>query len=966
MKFVSWNVNGIRAAWNHGLSSFLDTCEADIYAFQETKTDEAFPLAEIEGYHAFWSFCNGRKGYSGTLCLSRCTPLDVNYDMGDSAFDTEGRIITLEFEDFFFVNCYIPNSQGSIMRRDYRNLWDAHFIQYIGRLRSQKPVILCGDFNVTVSDSDIYEKNKHVELNAEGFLSAERESIIGIIKNGFIDSYRHIHPDEKGKYTWWSNRRFKRKENRGWRLDYFFVSERMKDRITESTMLTNVFGSDHCPILLETDMPSVETVEPCPAKRPSSPYTYQDLMGLVGAEEKHLIFERIRRTDMTDLWNSIDWKHAEKNIERMQMTLAKAAYMKDMGLIDKWQKRIVYSLDAKLLAVRHVCNTASGAGVDGIKWITPHEKMSAALSLTSKGYRAMPSKLLLIKSKNGKQRRIHIETYYDRAMQCLYAYALDPVAESWGDRNSFAYRKGRSAYDMNEFIKLGLSGTNAPEWVFIVDVKKCYENISHDWIMEHIPMSGRVLYQFLKAGYVFGGEIFPMDTGVGIGCSISPIVANMALDGLKDYVYSRLYPHGNSIDYADGHMVRYADDIIFMARTEETAYRIKLYTADFLEERGLTLSPEKSRIVNIADGFTFMSRTYYKSGTQVLARPSNSSIERFMGSIRDTIENYSGSQKSLIEKLNHKIDGWTTYHKTDEADEAFRQMDVYITALLLELCESKHPKWDREKIFQKYWYTDGEGRHCYALPDKKEVRVKFLADTLLVDYYAVRTSANPYIDLEYMESRTKEREMLNVTGVYRAIWNRQEGKCHYCGHKILREDKKALVEVNPNKRRFASRMAYVHERCLYCSFDYVDSSVLPASQNDVNTLLKQLASNKKTAEQKFHALSEFFRICDKRTLELTFDEIESIMGDELGATSLRKEFWYRTGFMCISQCWLENGYNIKELHLQERYVIFVLTAKGKNTANVIIPDVIRYGHIPDDAKYELENYFRYIIKKYGL
>jgi len=653
-------------------------------------------------------------------------------------------------------------------------------------------------------------------------------------------------------------------------------------------------------------------------------------------------------------------------LETMQMAVAKSAYTHDLGLIEKWQKKIVFSIDAKLLAVRHVCSTAGGSGVDCIKWTTPHEKMSAALSLTSKGYRAMPSRLLLIRSKNGKQRRIHIETYYDRAMQCLYAYSLDPVAESWGDRKSFAYRKGRSAYDMNEYIKYGLSGEEAPEWLFIGDIRKCYENISHDWIMKHIPMAEYVLREFLEAGYVFGGELFPMDVGVGIGCSMSPIVANMTLDGLQEYIYSRLYPDGE-IDYDNGNLVRYADDIIVMTRTAQTAAQVAKIVKEFLDERGLELSTEKSRIINVNDGFTFMSRTYAKRGTQLYAHPSQAAVERFMGELRDTIENYSGSQKSLIEKLNHKIDGWVTYHKITEATEAFRKMDVYINALLLELCEMKHSKWSREKIIEKYWYVDAEGRHCYALPNKKEVHVKFMEDALLVDYYAVKTNVNPYIDLEYVEKRSQERQILNATGVYRAIWNRQDGRCHYCGHKIQRDEEKALVEIAPDQTRFVLRMAYVHKRCLYCSFDYIDTDVLPSSLDDVMGLLVQLDSEKKPVGQRYLALSEFFRTCDKNSVTLTFKQIENIMGAELGATALRKEFWYRTGFLCISQCWLDNGYEIRTLHLEgKRRVVFRLASKSKNTASVEIPEVLKYGRIPNEAKYELENYFKYIMKKYGL
>ncbi len=964
MKIVSWNVNGIRAAWGHGLSAFLDDSDADIYAFQETKTDEPIPMIEIEGYHAYWSFCGKKKGYSGTLCLTKKEPLNVRYDMGNANFDTEGRIITLEFEDFFFVNCYVPNSQHSESRRDYRSTWDLMLIQYLTNLRFQKPTILCGDFNVPISDDDIYEESKWVEINAEGFQSTEREALLAIVENGFTDTYRYIHPDERGKYTWWSNRRFKRKENRGWRLDYFFVSNRIKEKIKESTMLSDVFGSDHCPIMLDIEIEKMGlSAQESQAKSRFS-YTYSDLLRL---EERGIPLSHIKRTDMTNLWGSVNWEKAEKHLETMQMALAKSAYTRDPDLIEKWQRKIVSSIDAKLLAVRHVCSNSGGMGVDCIKWSSAHEKMSAALSLDSRGYHAMPARLLLVKSKNGKERRIHIETYYDRAMQCLYAFALDPIAESWGDRKSFSYRKGRSFFDLNEYIKKGLSGDDAPTWVFMGDVRKCYENISHGWIVRNIPMASRILWQFLEAGYVFGGELFPTDVGVGIGCSISPIVANMTLDGMQEYVYERLYPAGK-IDYADGNMVRYADDIIFMARTKETAEKIMDYAGDFLRERGLELSKEKCQIVNIKDGFDFMSRTYYKRGNQVFSRPSQASIERFMGTLKETIENYRGSQKSLIEKINHKIDGWISYHKVGEADEAFRKMDVYIGALLLELCETKHPKWSREKILERYWYVDFEGRHRYALPSKREIHVKCLADTLLTDYQPVKTNVNPYIDIDYIEARSKERAISNVVGVYRTIWNRQEGRCYYCGHRILRDEERTIVEACASRSRFASRMAYVHKRCIYCSFDYIDAGDVPASLTDVMKLLEKLdEGRRKPIGQRLMPLSEFFRTCDKNSVTLTFKQIEEIMGDSLGATAMRKEFWYRTGFGNISQCWLDNGYEIKTLHLEGRLrVVFNLTSRSKKTASIEIPEVLRYGRVPNDAKYELENYFQYIIKKYGL
>lgn len=942
----------------HGLSALIDSMGADIYAFQETKVNERYLPVEMEGYHAYWSF-GKRKGYSGTMCLTRVKPMNVNYGIGNEEFDTEGRVITLEYENFFFVNCYVPRSVASAERTDYRSSWDLRFTQYLYDLRYRKPTIVCGDFNVTASDKDVYPENTRTERTGEGFVSSEREYLSDIIENGFVDTFRYLYPDEE-KYTWWCNRKFKRRNNQGWRLDYFLVSVLLKRKVVESTMLTDVFGSDHCPILLEMNMDFGENASMEETSK-GYEYTYADLKRWVMGND---VVKRIRRSNLTSLWKSIDWTEAERSLAELQCILAKCAYRRNRKEIACWQKRIVDSIDAKLLAVRHTCSMA-GAGVDCIQWKTPHEMMSAALSLTIQGYRAMPSRLLLLTSKNGKQRRIHVETYHDRAMQCLYAYALDPIAESWGDRTSFAYRKGRSLFDVDECIKRGLSGKRAPEWVFMCDVRKCYENISHEWILENIPGSTFIMKQFLQAGYVFGGNLFPTDIGVGIGCSMSPIVANMALDGLQKYVYDKLYPNGTPKDYADGCMVRYADDILFFARSEQTARRIEEITEEFLDERGLLLASEKSRVLHIKDEFTFMSRTYYKQGDEVLSRPSEKSISRFMDDMRNVIENFQGSQKSLIDKLNHKIDGWASYHKTGEAEDTFRKMDVYISALLLKLCESKHPDWTREKIIRNYFFTDGKHRYVYCMTNKREVRVKSLSDTLLVDYNPMDTRQNPYINLGYFEKRSKARAIYNVTGVCRYIWNRQGGRCHYCGAPMSKRDEKELVEAFPQKDRYVARMAYVHKRCMNGTFEEVEVDFLPESQSELYMLLEHLLEKRMTVDR-YRSLSEYFRTCSKRSVTLSFKEIGEILGEKLALTAQTEDFWYRDDGKSISSCWKDYGWAIKRLHLDDRpRVTFGRTASSHNDSRANLPEYL-FRSMPQDAKYELENFYKYIRERYGL
>ena len=818
MRIISWNVNGIRAAWGHGLPSFIDEQQADIYAFQETKLHSPMKAAEIAGYFAYWSFSEKQQGYSGTLCLTKSIPLSVSYNMGNDAFDCEGRLISLEYSSFYFLNCYVPNSQASNERYDYRCEWDRRFKEYIASLAEKKPVIICGDFNVAISDDDIYPENKWIEINSEGYMSSEREGLLALIDSGLTDSYRYIHPDERNKYSWWANRRNKRKENRGWRLDYALVSDSIADKIMESTMLTEVMGSDHCPVLLEMNIE-------LPATKQTSKRISRKKMDSYLAFDRNFLLYEMASQDLAYVWEHTDWEAAEENLARMQMALAKSAYSKEADLITKWQKRIVCSLDAKLLAVRHICSVASSSGVDKVVWKTSREKMNAVLSLTSKDYRPQPSRLLLIESKNGKQRRVHLETWHDRAMQTLYAFSLDPVSESWADRKSFAFRRGRSSFDLNEYIKIAFSGADMPDWAFVGDVRQCYETISHEWIMENIQMDKKILKEFLTAGYVLGGKLFPMETGIGLGLSLSPIIANMVLDGLQDFVYQKLYPNGD-IDYFNGNVLRYADDIIISARTQEQAEQMREILTDFLFPRGLELSPHKSHVVDMRQGFTFMSRFYIKKNNIMCVYPAEYAVSRFMESLRDTVESHTGSQQGLITRLNRKIDGWVTYHKAEDSYDVFRKMDVYIKALLLESCEKKHPKWDRTKILEKYWYRTRDGDYIYALPDKKDVCVKSLADTLLICHDKVKTNINPYIDLDYVDFREEERSIQNVTGVYRGIWNRQNGCCHYCGRPILKDQEKTIVEIRPEQSRKASRYGYVHARCTNCVIEDLSSFLL--------------------------------------------------------------------------------------------------------------------------------------------
>lgn len=246
MKFISWNVNGLRACTGKGFEDSFRQLDADFFCLQETKMQAGQLDLQFPGYTSYWNYAE-KKGYSGTAIYTRHTPLAVTYGIGIDEHDHEGRVITLEMDDFYLVTCYTPNSQDGLRRLDYRMKWEADFLDYIKKLDEKKPVILCGDLNVAHQEIDL--KNPKTNRHNAGFTDEERERITTMLENGFADTFRTLHPDDV-TYSWWSYRFHAREKNAGWRIDYFIVSERLMSRVSGATIHTEVFGSDHCPVEL--------------------------------------------------------------------------------------------------------------------------------------------------------------------------------------------------------------------------------------------------------------------------------------------------------------------------------------------------------------------------------------------------------------------------------------------------------------------------------------------------------------------------------------------------------------------------------------------------------------------------------------------------------------------------------------------------------------------------------------------
>ena len=246
MKFISWNVNGLRACVGKDFEQSFRQLDADFFCLQETKMQEGQLDLQFEGYTSYWNYAE-KKGYSGTAIYTRHKPLSVTYGIGIDEHDHEGRVITLEMEDFYLVTVYTPNSQDGLRRLDYRMVWETDFLAYLKRLDSQKPVIVCGDLNVAHQEIDL--KNPKTNRRNAGFTDEEREKMSILLDNGFTDTFRFLHPEEV-TYSWWSYRFKAREKNAGWRIDYFLISDRLRPQLTGATIHTEIFGSDHCPVEL--------------------------------------------------------------------------------------------------------------------------------------------------------------------------------------------------------------------------------------------------------------------------------------------------------------------------------------------------------------------------------------------------------------------------------------------------------------------------------------------------------------------------------------------------------------------------------------------------------------------------------------------------------------------------------------------------------------------------------------------
>jgi RNA-directed DNA polymerase len=502
-------------------------------------------------------------------------------------------------------------------------------------------------------------------------------------------------------------------------------------------------------------------------------------------------------------WHKIKWSQCFENIERLQVRIVKAIKCGRWGKVKALQRLLTHSFSGKAIAVRRVTENRGKKtpGVDSKIWSTPSDKYNAILSLKSRGYKASTLRRVYIPKLNGKQRPLSIPTMKDRAMQALYAMALDPIAESKGDKNSYGFRKARSTADAIQKCFVTLSKRRSAQWILEADIEGCFDNISHEWLMKHIPMDKRILREWLNAGFMSRKVFHPTEHGTPQGGIISPILANMTLDGLEKlisdrYPVKRMSPDG---EFPKVNLVRYADDFITTARTREMLEEeIIPLIKDFLAERGLKLSAEKTKITHIDDGFDFLGQSIRKYNGKLLIRPSQTSIERFLKTIRKFMkENKTRPQDILILALNPKIKGWCQYHRHVASKRTFRKIGHELWKACWHWAKSRHLSKGKQWIKDKYFIHDGKRDWCFSskIQNKrvwnKESITLYAPERIPIKrHIKIKSECNPYDPNwgQYLLKRNyfKSVDEMKRKGLYR-IWKSQRMICPVCKQQITLE-----------------------------------------------------------------------------------------------------------------------------------------------------------------------------------
>ncbi|MEW6737323.1 MAG: group II intron reverse transcriptase/maturase [Acidobacteriota bacterium] len=502
-------------------------------------------------------------------------------------------------------------------------------------------------------------------------------------------------------------------------------------------------------------------------------------------------------------WHSIKWKKVYGNVRRLQARIVKACQEGNKRKVRALQNILTRSFSGKAMAVRRVTENQgkNTPGVDKEIWNNPEKKTQAIYNLQHSGYRPQPLRRVYIPKDVSLQkfRPLSIPVMKDRAMQALHLLALDPIAETGADLNSYGFRKERSTADAIAQCFNALSNKWSAQYILKIDIKSCFDKISHEWLLSHIPMDKTILRKWLKAGYIYKAIWNETDSGTPQGGTSSPVIMNLTLDGLEKELMKKFYPKGKKKSQYQVNYVRFADDMIVTGRSQELLEQhVKPLIEEFLKQRGLELSQEKTKIVHISEGFDFLGKNIRKYSGKLLIKPAAKNVKAILLKIRQTIKKYpTASVEFLILKLNPLIRGWANYYRHDVSKATFNKIDKEIFLKLQRWTKRRHPKKNRQWIKDKYFKSVGNQNWVFQTTIKnkdgkpKTIRLIKALDVPIKRHIKIKAEANPYDPVWeiYYEERLGFKMLDNLKWKKKLLhlWYAQDGICPTCHQKITKQ-----------------------------------------------------------------------------------------------------------------------------------------------------------------------------------